>query len=94
MRGLEKRIDAVLSALKAAPMRKRSRNFIFGDKPAGCWNSRHIGVIFFARQGQFFQPGKKRLRAMKMKPHQLSILPVGVKEYFVFRQKSFPELRI
>ena len=94
VRGLEKRIDAVLSALKAAPMRKRSRNFIFGDKPAGCWNSRHIRVILPARQGQFFQPGKKRLRTVKMKPHQLSILPVGVKEYFVFRQKSFPELRI
>ena len=50
VRSLEKRIDAGLSTLKAAPVCKRSRNFIFGDKPARLRNSRHIGVIFFARQ--------------------------------------------
>ena len=50
VRRLEKLVDAGLSTLKAAPVRKRSRNFIFGDKPASLRNSRHIGVIFFARQ--------------------------------------------
>ena len=50
VRSLEKRIDAGLSTLKAASICKRSRNFIFSDKPARLRNSRHIGVIFFARQ--------------------------------------------
>ena len=50
VRSLEKLIDAGLSTLKAACICKRSRNFIFSDKPARLRNSRHIGVIFFARQ--------------------------------------------
>ena len=50
VRSLEKRMDAGLSTLKAASICKRSRNFIFSDKPARLRNSRHIGVIFFARQ--------------------------------------------
>ena len=50
VRSLEKLMDAGLSTLKAASICKRSRNFIFSDKPARLRNSRHIGVIFFARQ--------------------------------------------
>ena len=38
VRSLEKLIDAGLSPLKAASVCKRSRKFIFGDKPAGLRN--------------------------------------------------------
>ena len=47
---LEKLIDAGFFTLKAASICKRSRNFIFSDKSAGCRNSRHIGVVLHARQ--------------------------------------------
>ena len=50
VRCLEKFIDAGFPAFKAASICKRSRNFIFSDKPASLRNNRHIGVIFFARQ--------------------------------------------
>ena len=54
VRSLEKLIDAGLSTLKAASVCKRSSNFIFGDKPAGCWNSLHIGTEFLSWKGQIF----------------------------------------
>ena len=54
VRSLEKLIDAGLSTLKAASVCKRSSNFIFGDKPAGCWNSLHIGPEFLSWTGQIF----------------------------------------
>ena len=66
VRSLEKLIDTGLSTLKAASICKRSRNFIFGDKPAGCWNSLHIGVEFLSWKGQIFHACKKRLRAVEM----------------------------
>ena len=49
VRCLEERINAGLSTLEAASICKRSRDFIFGNKSARFRNSRHVGVIFFAR---------------------------------------------
>ena len=91
---LEKRIDAGLSTLKAASVCKRSRNFIFGDKPAGCWNSRHIGAEFLSRKGQIFQTCEKCLRPVVMEAQQRTVFVVGVHEYLVFRQEPIPERRI
>ena len=94
VRSLEKRIDAGLSTLKAASVCKRSRNFIFGDKPAGCWNSLHIGVEFLSRKGQIFQTCEKCLRLVVMEAQQRTVFAVGVHEYLVFRQEPIPERRI
>ena len=84
VRSLEKRIDAGLSTLKAAPVCKRSRNFIFGDKPAGCWNSLHIGAEFLSWKGQIFQTCEKCLRPVVMEAQQRTVFAVGVHEYLVF----------
>ena len=51
-------------------------------------------MVFFAWQGQFFQPGEKCLRPVVMEAQKLSVFMVGVKEYLVFCQKPFPKLRI
>ena len=84
VRSLKKLINAGLSALKAAPVCKRSRNFIFGDKPAGCWNSRHIGTEFLSWKGQIFQTCEKCLRPVVMEAQQRTVFAVGVHEYLVF----------
>ena len=94
VRSLEKLIDAGLSTLKAASVCKRSSNFIFGDKPAGCWNSLHIGAEFLSWKGQIFQTCEKCLRLVVMEAQQRTVFAVGVHEYLVFRQEPIPERRI
>ena len=91
VRCLEERINAGLSTLNAAPICKRSRDFIFGDKSARFRNSRQIGVVFFTQQGQFFQSDEKRLRSVVMETQKLPVFTVSVHEYLVFRQKPFPK---
>ena len=49
VRGLEKLIDAGLSALKAASVCKGICDFILRDESAGFRDRCHVGAIFFAR---------------------------------------------
>ena len=63
-------------------------SFIFGDKPAGCWNSLHIGAEFLSWKGQIFQTCEKCLRLVVMEAQQRTVFAVGVHEYLVLSTKT------
>ena len=91
---LEKRIDAALSTLEAAPICKRICNFILRNEFPGFRECCHVGMVFFAWHGQFFQLGKKYLRPVVVETQQFPVFTVGVNKRPGFRQKYFSKCGI